>query len=289
MDENGLNLTLGQFLRARRQRLSPGECGLPTQGRRRTPGLRREEVAQLAHIGTSWYTSLEQDRDVNPSAEVLDSLATALQLTIDERRYLHMLAKTMESREEKNQRLSVGIERMVESLDPNPTVVLGRCWDLLLWNKAAELVFKLPVFSSELVNRNNWLRRFLTDASLVANNEDWEFKAQVMIARFRADYAHYPNEARFKELIEEFMQISELFRDTWPLHDVRNTIDCHKHWHDPRIGEMEFEYVILQQPHDPELKIMIYTASTATASRLQKLLGAPRPLPLLPARGRREL
>ncbi|WP_201003101.1 helix-turn-helix transcriptional regulator [Paenibacillus glycanilyticus] len=276
MVENDLNLTLGQFLRARRQRLSPEECGLPTQGRRRTPGLRREEVAQLAHIGTSWYTSLEQDRDVNPSMEVLDSLATALQLTNDERRYLHMLAKPIESREEKNQRVSVGIERMVGALDPNPTVVLGRCWDLLIWNKAAELVFNLPMFSNKLVNCNNWLRRFLTDPSLIANNEDWEVKAKVMISRFRADYAHYPNEARFKELIEEFMQISELFRETWPLHDVRNTTNCYKHWSDPRIGEMEFEYVMLQQSLDPELKIMIYTASTATASRLQELLGTSR-------------
>lgn len=274
MDEIVLNLTLGQFLRARRQRLSPEEVGLPAHGRRRTPGLRREELAQLAHIGTSWYTSLEQDRDVSPSEEVLDNLATALRLTADERRYLHTLAKPMEFREVKSQEISVGMERMVRSLEPNPTVVLGRCWDLLLWNKAAELVFELPVFSKKLKNCPNWLRRFLTDSSRIVSNEDWRAKAQVMIARFRADYAHFPNEARFKELIEEFMQISELFRETWPLHDVQNTTDCHKHWNDPIIGEMEFEYVVLQQPNNPELKIMIYMASTDTATRLQGLLGA---------------
>lgn len=271
MDESATKLTLGEFLRARRQRLTPEEVGLPSHGRRRTAGLRREELAQLAHIGTSWYTSLEQDRDVSPSEEVLDSLAAALRLTEDERRYLYTLARPMQSREDKSLEISIGIERMVQSLEPNPTVILGKSWDLLMWNKAAELVFRLP--SMTLDNRPNWMRRFLMDSSLRVNNEDWEAKAQVMIARFRADYAHFPNEVRFKELIEEFMHSSELFRATWPLHDVQSTADCHKHWKDPLIGEMEFEHVVVQQPNQPEFKIMIYMASLDTAARLQSLLG----------------
>lgn len=273
MDEISSNLSLGEFLRARRKRLTPEEVGLPSYGHRRTPGLRREEVAQLAHIGTSWYTSLEQDRNVSPSEEVLNSLAVALQLTVDERRYLYMLAKPKESREEKSLEVSIGIERMVRSLEPNPAVILGRGWDLLMWNKAAELVFQLPAFSKEVLVRPNWMRRFLTDSSLRANNTDWGAKAQVMIAQFRADYAHTPNDKRFKELIKEFVHISELFRETWPRHDVQIAADCHKHWNDPRIGEMEFEHLVLQQPNVPEMKIMIYTASTDTAVRLQELLG----------------
>ncbi len=265
-------LSLGEFLRTRRQRLTPEDVGLPSYGRRRTPGLRREEVAQLAHIGTSWYTSLEQNRDVSPSEEVLDSLAAALRLTADERRYLFMLAKPKEREEEESQEVSTGLQRMVEALEPNPAVILGVSWDLLMWNQAAEVVFRLPVFSKDLKQRPNWMRRFLTDSMLKANNKDWEAKAQVMIAQFRADYAHFPNHVKFKELIEEFMHISELFRENWPRHDVRMTADCHKHWNNSRIGEMEFEQVTLQLPNDPGLKIMIYTATADTALRLQGLL-----------------
>ena len=94
-----------------------------------------------------------------------------------------------------------------------------------------------------------------------------------MIAQFRADYAHFSNDARFKELIEEFMQISELFRETWPRHDVRVVTDCHKQWYDSRIGQMEFEHLTLQPTNNPEVKIMIYMASTDTVERLQSLKG----------------
>lgn len=195
-----------------------------------------------------------------------------MRLTVDERRYLYMLAKPKEPGEEHSPEVSVGLERTVRALEPNPAFILGRSWDLLLWNQAAEMVFRLPAFSKDLQLRPNWMRRFLTESSLKANNKDWEAKALVMIARFRADYAHFPNDARFKELIEEFMQISELFRKAWPQHDVRIVADCHKRWNDPRIGEMEFEHVTLQPPTEPELKIMIYTASTDTVARLKALL-----------------
>ncbi|ULO04910.1 hypothetical protein H1230_17395 [Paenibacillus sp. 19GGS1-52] len=115
---------------------------------------------------------------------------------------------------------------------------------------------------------SRWMRFFLTDT----NNKDWEAKAQVIIARFRADYAHFPNDPRFKELIDEFMQTSQLFRETWPLHDVQVVNDCHKRLYDNRIGEMEFQHVTLQPPTHPDLKIMIYTASMDTAARLRSLM-----------------
>ncbi|NRF95532.1 hypothetical protein HQN89_32325 [Paenibacillus frigoriresistens] len=104
------------------------------------------------------------------------------------------------------------MERTVLALEPNPAFILGRYWDLLMWNQAAEIVFHLPEFSKGSGPRTNWMRRFLTDSSLRTNNLDWEAKAQVMIAQFRTDYAHFPLDERFGELTEEFMQISELFR-----------------------------------------------------------------------------
>ncbi|MEW9702507.1 helix-turn-helix transcriptional regulator [Paenibacillus sp. SI8] len=273
MEVASSSMRLGEFLRARRERLTPEEVGLPSYGRRRTPGLRREEVAQLAHIGASWYTSLEQGRDVNPSEDVLNSLSKALRLTVDECRHLHQLAKPPEEEKEESHELSNGLERTVRALDPNPAFILGRSWDLMIWNRAAEIVFQLPAFSAEMRQRPNWIKRFLTDPSLQANNSDWEAKAQVMIARFRADFAHFHNDLRFKELIEEFMEISELFREIWPRHDVETVADCHKRWNDPRIGEMEFEHVILHPSTHPELKIMIYTASPATTAQLNGILG----------------
>lgn len=266
-------LSFGEFLRARRERLTPEDVGLPFYGRRRTPGLRREEVAQMAHIGTSWYTSLEQGRVSNPSDQILDSLAIALRLSSRERRHLYTLARPVE-RElvHASQEVTLGLERTVLALDPNPALVLGRSWDMLLWNKAAELVFRLPAFTKDRVSKPNWLRRFLTDHETRRNNPDWEAKAQVMIARFRADYAYFQQDSRFNELIEELLRTSEVFRDHWPKHDVQITVDCHKRWTNPSIGEMEFEYVTLQQPDHPGIKIVIYTASSATGLRLKDLL-----------------
>ncbi|WP_199615070.1 helix-turn-helix transcriptional regulator [Paenibacillus alkalitolerans] len=270
MENISYRMLLGEFLRSRRERLTPEDVGLVSYGRRRTRGLRREEVAQLAHIGTSWYTSLEQGRSVNPSEDVLNNIAKALRLTEDERHHLHLLARPVQLKKVEDQQLNVGLERTIRALEPNPAFVIGRYWDLLLWNKAAEFIFRLPSFSNHMQHRPNWMRHLLTDARLGSNLKEWE--ARALIAHFRADYAHFPNDARFKELIEELMQISQLFREIWPLHDVQVVIDRHKRRYDPRIGEIEFEHVTLQPPANPDLKIMIYTASTDTAARLRSLM-----------------
>jgi len=248
--------------------------GLPLYGQRRTPGLRREEVAHLAHIGTSWYTALEQGRVSNPSDQVLDSLAGALRLSAEERRHLRMLARPAERGPIRaSQEVTLGLERTIFALDPSPALALSNRWDLLLWNKAAELVFGLPTGPEEELRKPNWLRRFLADPEVRRNNPDWEAKAQVLIARFRADYAYFQQDAGFNELIEELWQTSEAFRENWPKHDVQVAADCHKRWTSPLIGEMEFEYVTLQQPDHPAIKLVIYAASPTTALRLKELLG----------------
>ncbi len=271
MEDVSSKMSLGEFLRSRRERLTPEEVGLVSYGRRRIPGLRREEVAQLAHIGTSWYTSLEQGRDVNPSEDVLNNIAKALRLTEDERRHLHLLAKPIQQEREVDEQIHAGLERTIRALDPHPAFVLGRYWDLLEWNQAAGFVFRLPSFDAEPTPpRINWIRYLLTE--LGSNMEDWESGARVLIAQFRADSARFPRDARFQELIEEFMQTSPLFREAWPLHDVQVLTDRYKRRFDPRIGELEFEHVVLQPPANPDLKIMIYTASADTAARLQRLL-----------------
>lgn len=269
--ENGLSRTsLGEFLRTRRERLTPEDVGLVSYGRRRITGLRREEVAQLAYIGTSWYTSLEQGRSVNPSEEVLNNIARALRLTEDERQHLHLLARPVQQDREADLHIPAGIERMIQALGPHPAFVLGRYWDVLMWNQAAELVFRLPSYADTEPECINWIRYLLT--GMGPRVEGWGTGAKVLIAQFRADYARFPDDARFKQLIEEFMQNSQLFREIWPLHEVQTVADHHKQRYDPRIGEMEFEHVTLQPPGNPDLKVMIYTASAETSERLQRVL-----------------
>ncbi|WP_231888073.1 helix-turn-helix transcriptional regulator [Paenibacillus glucanolyticus] len=259
---------LGDFLRSRRERLSPEDVGLASYGRRRTSGLRREEVAQLAHIGTSWYTSLEQGRCVNPSEDVLNNIANALQLTEDEREHLHLLAKPAQQERADNEQINMGLEQTIRALEPNPAFILNRYWDLLIWNRAAAFVFLLPPFSNHMQQRTNWLKHLLTGGLLGSD----KYRAQVVIAQFRADYAYLHDDPRFNELIEELMKTSQLFCELWPLHDVQAVTDRYKRSYDPHIGEMEFEHVILQPSKNPDLKIMIYTASTDTAARLKSLI-----------------
>jgi len=276
MDVSSSRRSLGEFLRIRRERLTPEEVGLISYGRRRTSGLRREEVAQLAHIGTSWYTSLEQGRSVNPSEDVLNNIAKALRLTEDERRHLHLLARSdRQEPEEEDRDITTGLKRMIQALDPHPAFVLGRYWDLLLWNKAAELVFHMPASSGDAMQNFNWMRHLLTNAALGADPmAETASRTRALIAHFRADYARFPNDARFKALIEEFTQMSPLFREIWPMHDVEVVTDHRKQRYDPRIGEMAFEHITLQPPTHPDLKVMIFTASADTAVRLQGLIQA---------------
>ncbi|BCJ99928.1 helix-turn-helix transcriptional regulator [Anaerocolumna chitinilytica] len=263
--------SLGEFLRACRQRLTPEQVGMFTNTRRRTPGLRREEVAQLANIGVSWYTSIEQGKDVHPSNQVLESLAKALKLSDDERRYLFLLSKSDEMEEsEVYKELSIGLERTVFALEPNPAYVIDKYWDLLIWNPAAEFLFRFPSYSAGINPKLNLLHQFLTDPFKKEINSDWEEKAKIMIARFRADCARYPQDDRLNDMIEKFKAESELFRLWWPRYEVKTITDCHKLWNYPQIGELEFEHVNLQLSDYPDLKLMIYTASPSTAEKIRQ-------------------
>jgi len=271
MKEITIQQSLGEFLRATRERLTPEQVGLTSHGRRRTSGLRREEVAELANVGVSWYTSIEQGKDVHPSPQVLGSLATALRLSDDERRYLFLLSKSDEIEEsEVYKEISKGLERTVFALEPHPAYIMGKYWDVLLWNRAAEFVFRFPPYSSSINPKLNLLHHFLIDPFGKEMNSDWEERAKIMLARFRADCARYPQDARLNEMIEKFKQESELFNSWWSRYEVKTVTDCHKLLNDPRIGELEFEHVNLQLSNCPDLKLMIYIASPSTAEKLTK-------------------
>lgn len=202
MDETERRQALADFLRTRRARLTPAELGLPTRGRRRTPGLRREEVAELANIGVSWYTLLEQGQDVHPSTSVLESLAQALRLTPAEEHHLFLLAGyTFPAQgETEEEELMPALQTVVDALTPHPAFVIGRRWDLLTWNRAAGWLFHFekpyPPYSRNVI----W-RYFHREFHSL--DRDWEAQAQNLVAQFRADYARYPGDPSFQALLRD--------------------------------------------------------------------------------------
>jgi transcriptional regulator with XRE-family HTH domain len=273
MHESERRQALADFLRQRRAHLSPIDVGLPHGVRRRTPGLRREEVAQLANMGTSWYVWLEQGRDVHPSAQVLESLAQALRLTPNERRHLFLLAGQplpphASSLEE---RTSPELQQMLDDLNPTPAYAVGRRWDFLAWNKAADGLFAISEASSPYAHNLVW--RLFTSPTM-RERPNWEQVARGTLAEFRTASARYPGDRWFEELIEDLKQVSPEFCRWWPHHDVRSALDGHKVIEHPTLGHLEFEHITLQVLSNPDVRIMIYTPLAETRAKLQRFLEA---------------
>ncbi|GCE27659.1 transcriptional regulator [Dictyobacter alpinus] len=263
--------TLATFLRQRRAHLSPTDVGLPPGIRRRTPGLRREEVAQLANIGTSWYIWLEQGRNVHPSMQVLESLAQALRLTPNERRHLFLLAgQPLPSQVSfSEESINPALQQMLDDLNPTPAYVMGRRYDYLAWNKAADVLFTISEASSPYERNLIW--RIFTSPTM-RERPNWEMIARTTLAEFRATHAHYPNDRWFEELIEDLKQMSPEFCLWWPRHDVRSALDGHKVIHHATLGHLEFEHFTLQSLNNPDMRIMIYTPNAVTRTKLQQCI-----------------
>lgn len=277
MQRNERREALADFLRKRRASLSPSEVGLPPGLRRRTPGLRREEVAQLANIGTSWYVWLEQGRDVHPSAQVLESLAQALRLTPHERRHLFLLAGQAlpAPASPAEEHIGLALQQMLDDLNPSPVYVLGRRYDYLAWNKAADALFAFSDTLSDISSpyARNMVWRLFT-SPMMRERPNWEMLARATLAEFRTANARYPGDPWFEELIEELKQVSPEFCQWWPHHDVRSALDGHKVIKHPTLGSLEFEHVTLQVLANPDIRIMVYTPNAATRTILQRFLEA---------------
>lgn len=275
MSDEQRRQTLADFLRTRRMRLSPEHVGLIRSGRRRTPGLRREEVAQLANVGVSWYTLLEQGRDIHPSSGVLHSIADALQLTLAERQHLFLLAdqQHLGVTPADDEQVSPALRRVLDALTPVPAFVIGRRWNYLAWNITADEVFLLSKSVPPYEYNAVW-RMFADPMSLHIYNPEWEQAAQKVLEEFRADSARYADEEWFKHLVADLQRVSPEFRAWWPRHDVRGRADARKDIDHPLVGCLMFEHTTLQVPPMPELKIMIYTPvpETDTLAKLQQLM-----------------
>ncbi|MCG0483787.1 helix-turn-helix transcriptional regulator [Pseudomonas aeruginosa] len=249
----------GDFLRSRRERLTPAAVGLPNGFRRRTPGLRREEVALLTGVGTTWYTWLEQGRDVRPSAEVLNALAEALNLDPAERQHLFTLADrpSPQTRSHGPEQVPGALARMLASMAGQPAYVLGRRWDVLAWNAAAVTVFG-DFVRLEGDARNMMHLMFVNEAHrrLLA---DWDDLAPLSLAMFRADSARYAGDPDFERLIAVLMKESPEFRAWWPRHDVVLQPSTVKRIRHPSAGQLEFEYMSLDVSESPGMRFVVCT------------------------------
>ncbi len=274
MDEAERRQALAAFLRTRRTRLQPGEVGLPVRSRRRTPGLRREEVAELANIGVSWYTLLEQGHDVHPSRQVLEHLAQALRLTQAEEQHLFRLAgqERLSLMAMEEAPITPALQRIVDALTPHPAFVIGRRWDVLTWNRTADLLFGFhdpyPPHSRNVV----W--RFFRRQEARAFDLDWQTQAHNLVAQFRADYARYPGDASFEELIADLQRTSPQFCLWWDQQDVRGLPDGPRAMQHPTLGLLEFDHVTFQMSSTADLRVKVYSASPETIFKLQQLLCA---------------
>jgi transcriptional regulator with XRE-family HTH domain len=269
MQERERRQTLANFLRRQRARLSPADVGLPPGLRRRTPGLRREEVAQLANIGTSWYVWLEQGRDVHPSIQVLESLAQALKLTLNERRHLFLLAGQAlpfpASPEEEN--IGPELQQVLDDLHPTPAYIMGRRYDYLAWNAMAATLLTISDDTTSPYGRNLIWRLFTSQTMRTRAN--WEAIVRAALAEFRTASARYPGDRWFEELIEDLKQVSPEFCRWWPLHDVRDVLDGHKIIEHSTLGHLEFEHLTFQVLSNPDIKLIIYAPDAPTRVRLQ--------------------
>jgi len=247
------------FLRSRRERLRPTDVGLPEGFRRRTPGLRREELAMLAGVGTTWYTWLEQGRDIRPSPQVLNALANALRLDEAERQHL----VTLNSRQSPQPLSSAPevvdepLRRMLDNLTHQPAYVLGRRWDVLAWNRAADLLF--GGYDRLGPDERNTMHRLFADNFHRSLLVDWEAVARVSLAMFRADSARYAGDPDFERLIALLTQQSAEFRAWWPRHEIVAPLTGVKRLNHPVKGLMAFEHTGLALMSQPDMKLIVYT------------------------------
>ncbi|MDN7181346.1 helix-turn-helix transcriptional regulator [Caballeronia sp. SEWSISQ10-4 2] len=246
----------GDFLRSRREKLSPDAVGLNGGRRRRTPGLRREEVAELAGIGVDWYIRLEQGRTIRPSDATLDALARALHLGKVDAAHLRALARNGDRRAFVRESVPAAIERLVASLDL-PAYVTGRRWDILTWNAAAADILGFDRLVE--ADRNILVFMFIEPGSRRLFGAAWSDEARRMIALFRATYDLHADDSAFVELVERVRTDSPEFARWWNAHDIRSSAAGQKLLTHPERGTQRYEYATFQANDDPALKLAIYT------------------------------
>ena len=269
---------LGVYLKDRRAKLDPAAFGFPSQ-RRRTPGLRREEVAQRAHISPTWYTWLEQGRGGAPSADVLDRIARALMLTDVEREHLFLLGlgRPPEVRYRKDEGVTPRLQRVLDALEPSPALIRTATWDVVAWNRAATVM--LTDYGSLPPQQRNILRFIFLDPRVRAAQYDWESVARFVVGAFRVDAARAGAAAEVEPLVDELCRLSPEFKAMWRDNDVRSHGEGTKHIRHPILGLLAFEYSAFAVDGRPDLNMVVYNPATpADAEKIKSLTGSARAL-----------
>jgi transcriptional regulator with XRE-family HTH domain len=249
---------LGEFLKARRARLSPGDFGMAPGSRRRTPGLRREEVALLAGVGVTWYTWLEQGRQINASTQVLDAVASTLRLDRAEREHLYRLAEATPLRTEcAGRAVPDAIREIVDSLDPLPASLLNGRHDTLMSNSASEELF-WEWHTMPCVHKNT-LWCCITEPTARGKFPEYEAHVRYLVARMRSAYSRHIGDPDWEEDIRRLASLSREFADLWARHEVADPEPRTLTYLHPRAGTLCLAVSELQVPAMPEARIVVYT------------------------------
>ncbi|MGY0018297.1 helix-turn-helix domain-containing protein [Streptomyces sp. cg35] len=269
---------LSEFLRTRRARLKPEDVGIASMGRhRRVPGLRREELAQLAGVSVAYYTRLEQGNGRNVSAEVLDAIARALRLSDAEQAHLTRLAKPKQQRRRarppRRQTVRPGLRQLLDSLEGVPAYVAGARSEILAWNRMAAALFgdwgALPPAE------RNWARLTFLDPGYRDLFRDWDSKASDMVSYLRLYAGQHPDDPDLSALVGELSVKSEEFRRLWATHDVKEKGHGVKRMRHPLVGELTLSYETLHLPDDDEQYLCVYHAEPGSpAAEALRLLAS---------------
>ncbi|HHQ6536125.1 TPA: helix-turn-helix transcriptional regulator [Serratia fonticola] len=250
---------LADFLRMKREKLSPQAVGLPSGTRRRTPGLRREEVAALAGVGLTWYTWLEQGREINASVEFLEDLARVLKLDATERYHLFLLAHQRPPVVAGHQWCQVTplVRRLLDDLTLRPAYVMNLSWDIIAWNPAADRLFAIAERQPE---QRNMLWMLFADPELNQRLMEWQEQAPQILASFRRDYARAPQDATMLQRIQALSDVSPQFRQLWQQHDIHGRCQGQRTFLVAGAGEVTFEHASFIVDEDNHLRLVMYSA-----------------------------
>lgn len=263
---------LGTFLKDRRARLDPAAFGFPMT-RRRTPGLRREEVALRANVSTTWYTWLEQGRGGAPSAGTLERIADALMLTDTEREHLFLLAlgRPPKARYRASEGVTPRLQRVLDALPRSPAIVKTATWDVVAWNHAATVV--LTDYALLPVEQRNILRLLFRTPRMRDVQVDWESVARHVVEVFRADVLRAGATREVEALVEELSRHSPEFKAMWDDSDVAAHGAGTKHLRHPEAGTLALEYSTFAVDARPDLSLLIFNPATpADARRVEALI-----------------
>jgi transcriptional regulator with XRE-family HTH domain len=266
---------LGTYLKDRRAKLDPATFGF-SLARRRTPGLRREEVAQRANVSATWYTWLEQGRGGAPSADVLERIARAMMLTDAEREHLFLLGlgRPPEVRYRAPQGITPRLQHVLDTLDHSPAIIRTATWDVIAWNKAAAAV--LTDYGALPEGQRNVLRMMFRDSRVRAAQANWQSVARYVVASFRADVARAGAASDVRSLVDELCGTSPEFAAMWRDNDVQAHGDGLKVLYHPVAGKLSLEFSGFAVDGRPDLTMVIYNpATTADADRIRRLLTSP--------------